>query len=357
MSFSDSMLLLTIFVLALTCSHLIARYAVKLGLLDIPNNRSFHSRPIPRGGGLGIAFAYLFAVSYLLATAQIEFFIWASLCLSGLLLLVTGYIDDRNHILARWRLLTQLTAVLIGLGFLGAFPSIQFFTWQFSFEWLLYIIVVIFALWWINLFNFMDGIDGIAAMQGLTMLFSAIFLIQISSSDPLVVESAEILLLSLLVAILGFLLMNWSPARLFMGDAGSTFLAYALLFLALYCFKGQLLSLWVWLILAACFLVDASYTLLRRILTGQTWYEAHRSHAYQQGAQKFLDKAMRLGLDKCQARTIAHRKVCCVIGLINIVWLLPIAVAAQYFTQAAPLFLLLACLPLLIIVRRLGAGQ
>lgn len=356
MSLADGVLLLTIFFLALVCSYLIARYAVELGLLDIPNARSFHSQPIPRGGGLGIAFSYALAINYLFFIETIEFSVWASLCSSGLLLLIVGYIDDRNHISARWRLLAQLIAVLVGLFFLGSLPDIQIFTWHFSFEWLLYAIVVFFALWWINLFNFMDGIDGIAAIQGLSILCSSIILIQFFSTDPSNMASAQLLLLSLVVSILGFLLINWSPARVFMGDAGSTFLAYALLCLALYCFKEELLSVWSWLILVSYFLVDASYTLIRRILTGQVWYEAHRSHAYQRGAQYLMEKAIEQGVLERQARSIAHRKICYALVLINIIWLLPMAAAAQYFTQAAPLLLVIACLPLLFIVRKLKAG-
>jgi len=345
-----AILLLTGFALALLGSHLVGRYAVELGLLDIPNDRSFHSRPVPRGGGLGVAFAFLLSVTYLLFVGFVDVAAWAGFTLSGLLLVGVGFVDDRNHIPARWRFLAQLIAVVIGLLFLGHLPAIQIFVWQLPIDWLIYPIIVLLALWWINLYNFMDGIDGIAAVQALTMLLAALVLIP---DDGMGV----VLLLTLAVAVFGFLCMNWSPARVFMGDAGSTFLGYVLVFLALYCFQQGLLSVWAWLILGGCFLVDATCTLIRRILSGQTWYEAHRSHAYQHGAQSLMERAQQAGLMERSARSQAHRRVCYVVAAINLIWLMPMAWLAELFVSWAPIVLLVAWLPLLALVIKLRAGQ
>lgn len=357
MSLADLVLLLTTFSLALVFSHLVARYAVALGLLDIPNDRSFHSLPVPRGGGLGVALAYLLALSYLHVTGHVNTSVYLGLGIAGLLLLVVGFIDDKNHIPARWRFLAQLMAVLFGLVIMDGLPDIQLFAWSIPVNWLIYPVLVVFALWWINLFNFMDGIDGIAAIQAVSMLLSAAVLVQFFSAGMANADATQIMLWTLLVSVLGFLLLNWSPASVFMGDAGSTFIAYALIWLALNCFAEGLLSLWVWLILGAAFLVDATYTLLRRMLDGQTWYEAHRSHAYQHAAQRVMDVELSNGQAERRARTLGHRKVCYGVALINLFWLLPMAALAQFYAGLAPLLLFVACLPLVILVRRFGAGK
>jgi Fuc2NAc and GlcNAc transferase len=148
-------------------------------------------------------------------------------------------------------------------------------------------------------------------------------------------------MLYLVAATAGFLILNWSPAKLFMGDVGSTFLAFMLVFFALISVYLNWLNYAVWGILAALFISDASITLIRRILSKQAWTEAHRSHAYQHLAHRWQ----------------SHQKVTVFYLLINIVWLLPLAYLASQQAQHALIYLLIAYLPVILMIYKLNAGK
>jgi Fuc2NAc and GlcNAc transferase len=174
----------------------------------------------------------------------------------------------------------------------------------------------------------MDGIDGIAAAQAVFVTTAAALLSWLAGHPEL-----SALLLYLTAACAGFLVWNWPPAKIFMGNAGSGFLGFTLAVLALYSMAQMMLPIWTWLILMAAFLVDATATVVRRLLRGEDVFRAHRSHAYQWWAQ-------RLG---------SHAKVTVAFALINVFWLLPLALAATFHRRQAPLITLAAIAPLLAI--------
>jgi Fuc2NAc and GlcNAc transferase len=149
------------------------------------------------------------------------------------------------------------------------------------------------------------------------------------------------LLFMLSAASLGFLVWNWPPAKVFLGDAGSGFLGFTLGTLALFSSKTSPKLIWPWLILLAAFVVDATLTLLRRMFLRARWYQAHRSHAYQHAAQAFG----------------SHATVTLAVAAINIGWLFPLAWAASRYRQAAPLFAAVAVVPLLYITLRFEGGR
>ena len=182
--------------------------------------------------------------------------------------------------------------------------------------------------WMINLYNFMDGIDGIAAAEAICVLLSLQFIIYRQGG------AFDIQLLGLSAVILGFLWINWAPAKLFMGDIGSCFLGLLLFACACYCAHQYQITLWASLILLAAFIVDASWTLLYRMFTGQAWNEGHRSHSYQILSRKWRH----------------HSPVVCAMLLINVVWLLPLALLATRAPHWGAAIFALACLPLLTIV-------
>jgi Fuc2NAc and GlcNAc transferase len=157
--------------------------------------------------------------------------------------------------------------------------------------------------------------------------------------------------------VIGFLLWNRPPARIFLGDVGSTFLGFVLGMLALSSIAQGLLSPWVWLILGGVFIVDATLTLLRRMLQGERWHEAHRSHAYQKATSRLafhFEKSKGFVTERALAR--AHGLVTLLILALNILWLLPMAYAAQYWPAWGLGFVFVAWLPLLLLALHLEAG-
>ena len=184
----------------------------------------------------------------------------------------------------------------------------------------------------------MDGIDGIAGIETLTVCWGAAFLGMAQTKGTPILS--EVLLL-LGMSSLGFLLWNWPPAKIFMGDVASGFLGYVLAVLVLICAHEQHVSFWSWLILLGCFIVDSTYTLFRRMFRGEKWYSAHRSHCYQRASRQFE----------------SHAKISVAVGAINIVWLLPLAFAAQVYGHLGFVILCVAWLPLLLLAVYFKAGM
>jgi Fuc2NAc and GlcNAc transferase len=214
-------------------------------------------------------------------------------------------------------------------------PELSVFGYQWPSGWLLSGLYLIALVWLLNLFNFMDGIDGIAGVQAVTALSGAALILWSAGSSYW-----PIILLALSASILGFLVFNWAPAKIFMGDAGSSFLGFMLGALALITSATGLINLWGWLILLAIFIGDSTLTLLRRVKSGDKLYEAHRSHAYQILSRKWG----------------SHMPVTLLVLCVNLIWLLPLAWAASVWPAEGILFCLLAYLPLLWFMYRVGAG-
>ncbi len=296
-------------------------------LLDIPNERSSHTIPVPRGGGISFAALYLL----ILAALSVEGFVAIAdalvLLLGGTLLATVGYIDDRFGLSSKLRLLLQCCCVVISITcfYVGSIDLVNFADWI----WLG--LLVIASVWWINLFNFLDGIDGYAASEAVFISVVGAGLCLRAEAD---IEAQLFLLLAL--SMVGFVIVNWSPARMFMGDVGSYFLGFIIAMLAVLTVREQLISPLCWLVLTALFWIDASYTLVYRILNGECWYQAHRSHAYQ-----ILSR-----------RWGSHRRVTILSILVNIGWLLPLTFSCQWLLDegqitAAVLVTVLACAPII----------
>ena len=315
----------------------VLRYA-QHRLLDLPNDRSSHARPTPRGGGLAIVISFVLTVAGLFWAG---FLPWSlALALAAVLpLAVIGFVDDHGHVPARWRFLVQLIAAVWALGWIGGMQSVEVAGDVYPLGWLGDVAAVLFMIWMLNLFNFMDGIDGIAGVETLTVALSAALLIGLVAGQTWPAEMW--VTLALAAATCGFLLWNWPPAKIFMGDVGSGVLGFVLALLALWSAQQHSLSLAIWLILAAVFLVDATLTLLIRVMRGERWYEAHRSHAYQHATR-------RLG---------NHKAVTLSVLAINLGWLLPLAWLAATHPGWEWKLLFIAILPLSIFAYWLGAGR
>ncbi len=320
---------------------LIRYYALSRKVLDIPNQRSSHTVPTARGGGLAIVLGFSLATVYLLLTRRLDLPGFAALN-SALLVAGIGFCDDHAHVAARWRFLTHLFAALSALFFLNGLPAI----WLpmpfdslagqqiLNIGWLGYGLGAVLLVWLLNLFNFMDGTDGIAASEAIFVSSAlAAFLYFIA---PNLFEVS----VCLAMASLGFLCWNWPKAKIFMGDVGSGFLGLELGVLILMAAQQAPVLLYCGLILFGIFVVDATYTLLARFLSGQKWYEAHCSHTYQHAAKRH-----------------GHLRVLLACWAINLCWLLPISLLVLLNSAYALIGLLIAYLPLVYLAYRFKAGQ
>lgn len=316
-------------------TYILRRYAIAKSLMDIPNARSSHSIPTPRGGGLSFVIIFLIFLPILNWFNFIPYFMTWGLLGAGVLIAIIGFWDDKGHIPARWRLLAHFIAAIWLLYWFSGFPSVSF-TGIVIAPIITTILAVFYMVWMLNLYNFMDGIDGIASIEAITVCIGATILYYVTGY-----LSLSILPMVLACAVAGFLVWNFPSARIFMGDAGSGFLGITLAGLSI-------LAAWVsinffigWLILLGVFIVDATWTLVHRLLRKEKLYEAHRSHAYQFAA-RLLDK---------------HTPVTLIILAINMLWLMPIALLVGLNQINSILGLIIAYVPLCILAYKLKAGS
>lgn len=333
---SSIILLISTFFIALTLTGLLRKYALARSLIDIPNARSSHSVPTPRGGGVAIVMAFLASLLVCLVAGLVQWQVLFGIGGSGLLIAVIGFMDDHGHIAARWRLLGHFFGAVWLLYWLGGFPALDVFGFRLEAAPLLVGFATLYLVWLLNLYNFMDGIDGLASVQAITTTLGISFIYWLCGFDNQVM-----LPLLLALAVAGFLFWNFPPAKIFMGDAGSGFLGITL---GALCIQGAWTSqavFWCWLILMGVFIVDATYTLIRRLARGEKVYEAHRSHAYQFASRQFG----------------RHLPVTLGVLVINIAWLLPLAVAVSLAWISGPLAVLIAYTPLVGLAVKYRAGE
>ena len=332
---------LSSFALVAVLSAGVIRYGPRFGLLDTPVARSAHVAPKPLGGGAALAAPYFLCVIWFVASAAIS---ESALAYLGcLFIVVLGFSDDRWQLSSKVRLPVQFIVSLAAVRAIGV-DSVDFGFFSLSEPLTLSLLAVLSLVWLCNLTNFMDGIDGIAASQLLVTSLSCVVLLV--GLDAAAGESGEhdvVLTLSVVLAAsaAGFLLWNWSPASLFMGDAGSGFIGFALGLLALESLVTQRMSVWSWVLLLGVFIADTAVTLLVRIIRGERWYEGHSQHAYQ-----ILSR-----------RLNSHPRVVGGVILINICWLLPLAWVAGILPHYGVLFATIGLAPLLLGCYRLGAGR
>lgn len=251
-------------------------YALKKDILDCPNDRSSHVLPTPRGGG--VVFPILWFV-FLLMLFHINFIeiSYLSIFLFPVFLIgVVSFLDDRYGLPAYFRFLAQLVAAVYSLIVIGGFSSVNLGFMTVSWGWFGCVFAILALVWSTNLYNFMDGIDGIAALEAIFVFGFGGYFIWCSGGNDF-----AIVIWSMGVIVLGFLLWNKPPAKIFMGDVGSTLLGFLIMIFAIIGEKKYNISIFVWLILYGVFWYDATVTLIRRLINGDKWYQAHRLHAYQ----------------------------------------------------------------------------
>jgi Fuc2NAc and GlcNAc transferase len=289
------------FALVVATTPVFQALALRWGLLDLPNPRSSHGRPVARGGGAVLVLSA--ALCLLLTRAQWPFDAAHGMLLFGAVLVAgVGFLDDRFGLSVWPRLALHLAAAAVfvaaagGLHRLPLPPPLDLALWPLGAA-----VSIVWIVAVVNFYNFLDGIDGLAGVQGVVTGLG----VALAGWDTL----ASLAGASLAGGCLGFLLFNWSPARIFLGDIGSGFLGYTFAALPLLAPKESrpeavlfvALSLWL-------FLSDATWTLCRRVRRGEQWYRAHREHLYQRLALAgwtHADVATAIGLGSAALTTLA----------------------------------------------------
>lgn len=321
---------------AFVLTILLRRYALARSLVDVPNERSSHETPTPRGGGVAIVLTFLSGLPLLAWTGLLAYPVMIGLAGAGALVAWVGFLDDRGHIPAGWRLLAHFVSAAWVLAWLGGVPALPYFGHSVTFGWFDLVLFALYLVWLLNLYNFMDGIDGIAGVEATTVCIGGALLYWLAAPE-LSGWAAPLLLLS---AVLGFLVWNFPPAKIFMGDAGSGFLGLTLGAMSIDGAWKSPAFFWSWLILLAVFVVDATMTLFRRVYRGEKFYVAHRSHAYQYASRELR----------------SHRRVTVAVGLINLMWLLPLALLVGLGLLEGVVGLAIAYAPLVWLAYRFKAG-
>jgi len=311
-------------------------YALKRNVIDVPNARSSHTIPTPRGGGVAIVVSFLLAMIVLMFTGTAHVHTLIGLVGGGALIAAVGFMDDHGHIPARWRLLGHFLAAGWILAWMGGLPPVNVLGWVVDLGLAGTLLAAVYLVWMLNLYNFMDGIDGIASIEAITVCLCAAGLYGLTG-----LGQHAVLPLLLACAVAGFLYWNYPPAKIFMGDAGSGFLGILLGGLSVQAAWVSPQMFWCWLILLGVFIVDSTYTLVRRLLRGDKVYEAHRSHAYQFAARRYGK----------------HLPVTLGVAVVNVCWLLPIAVGVALGALDGLLGVAFAYAPLIVLAVRFRAGE
>ncbi len=264
---------LVLFILSFIATYIVRTIAIKMNVYDIPTERSSHTIPTPRGGGIALIISWYIGITY-------EHFFWNSMpsnlfyaFLSGLILVVIGLIDDIWRVNPKIKIIFQVLTSLLAIFFLGGLQKVDLGLFIIENKYILSVFAIIGIVWAINLFNFLDGIDG--------YLGSEVVFISLSIS----LLCLNSIVISLGAITLGFLIWNWQKAKIFIGDVGSTLLGFNIAVFAIYFQNMDKTSILVWIILSSVFWFDATLTLYRRFKNKEKLSIAHKKHAYQRIVQ------------------------------------------------------------------------
>lgn len=318
----------------------VRRYAVERSLLDHPNERSSHVAPTPRGGGLAFVVMFLLVTLVLYLLGAVAGSLAMALLGSGAGVAALGFWDDHGHVPVRWRLLGHFFAASWALFWLGGLAPVSLGDTRLDLGWFGQAVALLYLVWLLNLYNFMDGIDGLAAGEAICVCAAMVICYLAAGAGP--VSFGRYGLEALLaIAVAGFFCWNFPRAKVFMGDVGSGFLGIVLGVLSIEAAAFDPALLWCWLIMLGVFMVDATFTLLHRLLRGEAVQQAHRSHAYQFAAR-------RLG---------SHVPITLGAAALNLLWLLPWALLVAGGWVQGALALVVAYLPLIGLAGYFKAGS
>ena len=269
-------LLLSIFValgfLSYILTYFIRNFALRNKMVEIPNERSLHDIPTPKGGGIAITLTWYAGITILFFTGIIERSLYLAL-LSGIMLAFVSLIDDIKGLKPVFRLMVHFLTAILAFYFLKGLRPLVIPGFNINYNFIIYPFAILGMVWFINLFNFMDGVDGFASVEVITI------------SCVLFIMSWNIITILLIICVSGFLCWNWPKAKIFMGDVGSTQLGFILVVLGIYFHNTLEFSILNWMMLTSPFWFDATLTLFRRWRNKEKLSEAHRKHVYQRIVQ------------------------------------------------------------------------
>ena len=269
-----------VFALSYYITSYIRNYSLRNNVIDVPNERSSHTLPTPTGGGLAISLSILLSALLFYNEPGSSKVLPVALGVGVLVIGVVGWVDIHKEVPVMTRAILYMMTSIWAVWQLGGVGSLNIDITITGIVWLSNIVVILGISWLINLYNFMDGTDGLAAVEAITTALFTSILFFIAGH-----YNATVICLAIVFSTAGFLVWNWAPARIFMGDVGSCSLGFTFGGLAVYGESRAGIPYSVWLILLAIFISDASFTLIKRMITRQKWYRAHNTHAYQRLVQ------------------------------------------------------------------------
>lgn len=269
------MIYLFLLIFSFLLTYYIKNYYTKNAIFDEVNERSSHTIPTPHGGGIAISITWFLGLIYLYFMNEIRADLFYAL-LVGVIISIVSYFDDIYDLSAKLRIIIQSLVAIGGLFFIGGFESIDIGIYLFTNQIITNVFAFLLILWFINLYNFLDGINGYAGVEAVFLCLAGFILF---GDNHFII---------LLVSVFGFLYWNWNKAKIFMGDVGSTLLGYNIAIFTLYYGNLDNTNLWIWIILFSVFWFDATLTLIRRKLNNEKLSQAHKKHGYQRLTQSGL---------------------------------------------------------------------
>lgn len=326
--FTTVLVIVLINLISLALTAWLARPDAPFRIIDRPNERSLHTAPTPRTGGLAICLSlatgwlvYMVLARYAAVPAQI---LTGAAIIAGI-----SAFDDRFGLSPALRLLVQVVAVFILMqdGFVSQGDLLPGF--EAGNTWIAAAVTFVMILWLTNLYNFMDGMDGFAG--GMAVIgFLTLAVLGYGQGDSLFAGSA----LAVAAAAAGFLWFNFPPARIFMGDSGSTTLGFLVAAFAIWASRRGIAPVWVTLLVFSPFVVDATATLLRRAVQGEPVWRAHRSHYYQRLVQAGWGHRRTVLVEYVAMLVSALSALAAGASDTGVQWAILAAVAAGYVTAA-----------------------
>lgn len=258
--------------LSFSLTYFVKNYAIKKSLVATVNERSSHTVPTPHGGGIAIALTWFAGLLYLFTCNMIETSLFYAL-MCGSVISIVSFFDDIYELSPKARLIVQSGVAVAGLYFIVGLQSLTFSVFSIENHFLSNLFAFLLIIWYINLTNFIDGINGYVGSMFVFLGCSGLILF------------GDVHFGVLVMSVLGFLYWNWNKAKIFMGDVGSTLLGYNIAIFTLYYANKEASNLWVWIILFGVFWFDATLTLIKRKLNHEKLSQAHKKHAYQRLTQ------------------------------------------------------------------------
>ncbi|MCD4768762.1 MAG: glycosyltransferase family 4 protein [Bacteroidales bacterium] len=298
-------------ILSFILTYAIRNVAIRFRIFDIPNERSTHLKPTPTGGGLAIVITWYLGISAFFVMELIDSDLYLAL-MSGAIIAVVSLIDDLKKVKPLTRLIIHTLSVIAAFYFLGGLRPLIIPGFEINYQFITYPLAIIGMVWFINLFNFMDGIDGFASLEAIIV------------SLVMFAYSGSAILALFIACIAGFLFWNWPKAKIFLGDVGSTQLGFVLIVSGIHFHNSLKFSILNWIMLSSPFWFDATYTLYRRWRNKENLSQAHKKHVY----QRFVQAGF------------SHQKVNFFLILINLCLVVMILLYREFKYLQIPLFIL-----------------